>query len=174
MTCLQDNRSNGDSSWAAFDDLAAQRSSRLDSEEPAQQPEAESNPFGQQANASTDSSEAEGGWAAFAADPPAFPSVDSASGEDLPAFRTDTPERQSDSHQPDPNAEASSGHSWAAFDDPDASQGQHTAADTSPSQSSEQHGKALSGDQLAKSPQSEFGENNFWRTHPLAFVDNVE
>ncbi|KAL3157863.1 hypothetical protein ABBQ32_012277 [Trebouxia sp. C0010 RCD-2024] len=169
-----DNRSNGDSSWAAFDDLAAQRSSRLDSEEPAQQPEAESNPFGQQANASTDSSEAEGGWAAFAADPPAFPSVDSASGEDLPAFRTDTPERQSDSHQPDPNAEASSGHSWAAFDDPDASQGQHTAADTSPSQSSEQHGKALSGDQLAKSPQSEFGENNFWRTHPLAFVDNVE
>ena len=169
---MQDDRSPGDNTWAAFDDLASQRSSRLNSDEPAQWPQAGPNPFDQQANpSSAPSEEAAGGWAAFAADAPAFPSTGPAFGEDAPAFPAEASARQS-SHHPDPDAQASSAHAWAAFSDPNGSQGQDPSTGNNHAQTSEQQCRTLSDEKSL--PDAEFEESNFWRTHPLALVDNVD
>ena len=171
-TLLQDDRSHGDNTWAAFDDLASQRSSRLNSDEAAQRPHAGPNPFGQQAPSSSAPSEEEaGGWAAFAADAPAFPSTGPAFGEDPPAFPAEASARQS-SQQPDPDAQASSAHTWVAFGDPQGNQSQDASRDNHHAQTSGQQRKTLSGEKSL--PDAQFEDTNFWRTHPLALVDNVD
>ena len=142
----------------------------MNSDEPAQQPQAGPNPFDQQANPSSAPSEEDaGGWAAFAADPPAFPSTGPAFGEGPPDFIAEASARQSS----DPDAQASSAHTWAAFVDPDGSQGREASTGNSHAQTaSEQQGKTRSDEKSL--PHAEFGESNFWRTHPLALVDNVD
>lgn len=173
LTCLQDGRSHGNNAWAAFDDLAAQRSSRLNSDEPAQRPQAGPNQFDQQATPSSAPSDEEGGgWAAFAADPPAFPSVGPAFAGDPPAFATDASSARQAGHEPDSHTQASSGDNWAAFDDPDA--GQHQAAPTGSSRPEASEPQGTNPSDEKPLPHAEFGECNFWRTHPLALVDNVD
>lgn len=172
LSHLQDDRSHGDNTWAAFDDLASQRSSRLNSDEPAQRPQAGPNPFDQQANPSSAPNEAEaGGWAAFAADAPAFPSTGPAFEEDPPAFPAEASTRQS-SHQSAPDAQASSARTWAAFGDPDGNQGQDASTGDKHAQTSDQQRTVSSGEKSWSD--AEFEESNFWRTHPLALVDNVD
>ena len=177
---MQDDRSHGNNAWAAFDDLAAQRSSRMNSDEPAQRPQAVPNQFDQQATPSSAPSDEEGGgWAAFAADPPAFPSAGPAFAgdppafaEDPPAFATDASSARQAGHQPDPHAHASSVDSWAAFDDPDPGQHQTAPPGSIHPATSEPEGATQSDEKPL--PHAEFGESNFWRTHPLDLVDNVD
>lgn len=145
----------------------------MNSAESAQQPQAGPNPFDQQANPSAaPSNEDAGGWAAFAADPPAFSSTGPAFGEDPPSFPAEAFARQSN-HQSNPDTQASSAHTWAAFGDLDGSQGQDASKGNSHSQTASEPQSETPSDTKSL-PHAEFGESNYWRTHPLALVDNVD
>ena len=162
---VQDDQSHGDSDWAAFDDLASQRSSRLTSDEAAQCSRPEATAISQSTEASARPSEDEGGWAAFASDPPAF-------GGDPPAFNAETSGRQS-GHQSGTEADISA--AWSAFDESNTAQKQSLpeGSVTGKQQSVDHQGPAMQSDDKPL-PHADFGESNFWRTHPMALVDDVE
>ncbi|KAL0037491.1 hypothetical protein WJX79_010824 [Trebouxia sp. C0005] len=184
-----DRRSHGENSWAEFDDLATERSSRLNSAESTQRPESQSSPFTQEQRPSTASSDAGGGWAAFGSDPPAFPSNDSTFQEESAAFGEDPSSRQG--HQKskqsfESDAQSPPSASWAAFDEPEPSPADSTSVgstqrgqgDTSVVDNA-QHGKpdsTTASEQADEKPlpNAAFGESNYWRTHPLDLVDIVD
>ena len=189
LCLLQDLRSDNDSSWAEFDDLATERSSRLNSAELAQRPESDSSPFAQEQRPSTASSDAGGGWAAFGSDPPAFLSNDSTFQEESAAFGDDPSSRQShqNSRQPsESDAQSPPSASWAAFDEPEPSpadsmsvgstqQGQGDTSVPDNAQHSKPDGAAAVEQADEKPlPNAAFGESNYWRTHPLDLVDIVD
>ncbi len=191
LCLLQDHRSHGDSSWAEFDDLATERSSRLNSAESAQRPESESSPFAQEPHPrpSTASSDAGGGWAAFGSDSPAFPSSDSTFQEESAAFGGDPFSRQSHQKSKQPSesdAQSPPSASWAAFDEPEPSPAdsmsvgstQQGQGDTSVVDNA-QHSKPDSTTAFEQAdekplPNAAFGESKYWRTHPLDLVDIVD
>ena len=169
-SAVQDGRSHGDSNWAAFDDLAAQRSSSHESSESARNFESQSNQS-HQASTSAQPSQAEGGWAAFASDSSAFQPDDAAFQEDPAAFPT-APAGSHVSRDFDPKEHVSSAQTWAAFNEPEASQN-HSSTDEPQTHRVAPSGELLQSDEKPL-PQAEFGESNYWRTHPLALVDSVD
>lgn len=162
---LQEDRTHGSSNWAAFDDLATERTSQLDSVFEQSQKQGPETP--QQA-AHTE--------------PQPTPPQTSASGENWDAFgssrtdwgASDSSSRATSTHQTPPSA------SWAAFDDPpDADSGQlaNNSASTQQqqqplSQQAEQEAGHVNQDESMQA--ADFGGSNYWRTHPLALVDEVE
>ncbi len=146
----------------------------MSSAESSQQIESDSSPFDQAGTPSTAPSEGGGGWAAFGSDPPAFQSDTSAFGNDAAAFASDPSGRyshQNNRQQPDTAAQDPPSASWAAFDEPDAGPSQSVSAGKVEEDKSEGATASMQSDQKLH---ADFGENNFWRTHPLALVDNVD
>lgn len=64
--------------------------------------------------------------------------------------------------------------SWAAFDDSSGAAGHQQQAETTGSlqQSPEQQSGYISKDESMQA--ADFGGSNYWRTHPLALVDEIE
>ncbi|DBB02911.1 hypothetical protein WJX77_008919 [Trebouxia sp. C0004] len=184
-----DHRAHGNSSWAVFDDLATERSSRLNSAESAQRPESESSPSAQEQRPSNGLSDSGGGWAAFRSDSPAFPSNDSTFQKESAASGGNPSSRQSHQESKQPSgsdAQSPPSASWAAFEEPELSLADSTSVgssqqgqrDTSVVDNS-QHSKpnSASASQQADEkplPNPTFGESNYWRTHPLDLVDIVD
>lgn len=174
---LQNQQPQAESNWAAFDDLATERSSRLDSADSAQRPETVESQSSQEEHTSSAPSEEGGGWAAFASDPPAFQSDnpafqdESAAFEDLPSNRQSA---QNDRQMSGSHAQSPPSASWAAFDEPSSNQ-----ADSPPVKSAQQDSRSDSTSAPMQTdekplPHAEFGESNYWRTHPLDLVDIVD
>lgn len=165
---LQEDRTHGSSNWAAFDDLATQRPSQLDSvfeqseKTGPQNPPQASGTDAQAASAQPSSSGDD--WNAFGSTSTSWGSAEGSS--------------HADSMQQSPPSA-----SWAAFDDPASVEGKggssQQPANTSgthlhePGQQTAGH-QSEGADPDLQMQNADFGGSNYWRTHPLALVDEVE
>ena len=175
---LQHQQSQGESNWAAFDDLATERSSRLDSADSAQRPETEESLSAQEEHTGRAPSEEAGGWAAFASDPPAFQSDNPAFQDESAAAHEDLPSNrqspQNDRQMSESHAHSPPSASWAAFDEPSSSLDDSPPVKSAPQDSRSDSTSASMQTDEKPLPHAEFGESNYWRTHPLDLVDIVE